>query len=92
MLNRSNLLLHVTLIYIRRPIFRWFFPNQMTTPVAAFASRTAAMPLLAVADAAVTADAPVGADSVSLAASLLNHQIGDALLTGFIVDDENPLP
>ena len=66
------------------------FPESDLDPVAAFASRTAATPLLA--DAAVTADAPVEADSVSLSQSLLHRRICDELVNGFIVDDENSLP
>jgi hypothetical protein len=66
------------------------FPESDLDPVAAFASPTASTPLLA--DAAVTADAPVEADSFSLSHSLLHRRICDELLTGCIVDDENPSP
>ena len=91
MLSRSNLLLQAIDSFWPSSLSLGL-PESDDEPVVAFASRTAATPLLAVADVAITADAPVAADSDSLAESLLNRRISDALLTGFIVDDESPLP
>jgi hypothetical protein len=67
-------------------------PEPAVHPVAASTSHTAPALLLAVANAAGAADAPVEANSVSLSKSLLHGLVGDALWTGFTVDDKIPLP
>jgi hypothetical protein len=62
-------------------------PEPAVHPVAASASHTTVTPLLALD----TTDA-VGAAHAPVCLSELQLRIANALITGFVVDDENPLP